>query len=122
MHPGIAGLQPEAKDEKASTEPFRQSISLVALPAETAVFLEFPIHGDGYVSIIRYIPELDHLVSFLGQLAPPAGLSRVLLNRLILAAIHGKPDVPKPMSAGAAHAEFLALHLELVMGHEVRRD
>jgi hypothetical protein len=61
-------------------------------------------------------------MSFPGQFSLAAGRFRILLDSFILTAVHGKRDVPQPMSASSAHTKFLPLHLKLVSGHEVHRD
>jgi hypothetical protein len=115
------GVRPQKQESRANAA-FTSSVSLFALPTETAIFLKFPIHRHRHISVARYIPELHHLMSFLSQFSPPAGLFWVLLDRLTLMAVYGEPDVPQPMSAGSANTEFLALDLNLVTAHEVCGD
>ena len=56
-------------------------------------------------------------MSFAGEPASVAGLLRILLNRLVAAAVHLEADTSQPLGAGAADAEALALDRHVVARH-----
>jgi hypothetical protein len=94
----------------------------LVLSSSSPVHRHLTIHRHCNEPPCLHVLELDNLMPAPCELAPPAGLAWVLLNRCVLASLYGESDSPEALLASTADGEPLAFDLDLVGGQELLGD
>src|SRR5215472_12071474 len=98
----------------------RKHIEKAELP--THILRNLPIHYGGHILPRTQIPHLHDAMPVSRQLSPLARLLRILLNRLILHAVHHKPNGPKAPRSSSHHAQSFPADTDLSRSHHLLRD
>ena len=89
--------------------------------SSASVFLYLAVYryGDIFVALANF--KFDDLMATEGNPAPAAWLLWVLLNGCVLASSHREHQYPEMSATGMADREPVALHFDLIDGHQLLR-